>query len=58
MDVVTKAKVVANENIDKKIVVSSMIGAALLGVVTFVAVKSGVKPLAKAAKVAKNGGAK
>lgn len=40
-------------NIDTKIVLSSMIGAALLGVVTFAAVKSGIKPLAKAAKVAK-----
>ncbi|WNZ54158.1 hypothetical protein [Microbulbifer sp. VVAC002] len=43
------------DNVDKKIVISSAIGAALLGVVTFVAVKTGIKPLAKAAKVAKNG---
>ncbi|WP_444884856.1 hypothetical protein [Microbulbifer sp. PSTR4-B] len=43
------------DNVDKKIVISSAIGAALLGVVTFVAVKTGIKPLAKAARVAKNG---
>lgn len=45
------------ENVDKRIVISSAIGAGLLGVVMFVAVKSGVKPLATAAKVAKKGSA-
>ncbi len=55
---VTNVRQAADRNIDKKIVVSSAIGAALLGVVTFVAVKSGIKPIASAAKVAKNGAKK
>lgn len=54
----TQVQTAVSNNVDKKIVVSSAIGAALLGVVTFLAVKSGVKPIAKAARVAKNGGAK
>lgn len=40
-------------NIDKKTMFSVMAGMALLGVVTFVTVKTGIKPLVKAAKVVK-----
>jgi hypothetical protein len=40
-------------NIDMKIVISSAIGAAMLGAITYAAVKSGVKPLATVGKVAK-----
>ncbi len=47
----------ARENVDKRIVISSALGAALLGGVMFLAVKSGIKPLATAAKVAKKGSA-
>ena len=49
------AKMAVSNNVDTRIVVSSMLGAALLGVVTYAAVKSGIKPLKDAAKVAKNG---
>lgn len=55
---VDKAKAAVSRNLDSKMVFSSMVGAALLGTVTFFAVRSGVKPLAKAARVAKNGSAK
>lgn len=46
------------DNVDKRIVISSALGAALLGGVMYLAVKSGIKPVAKAAKIAKTGGAK
>lgn len=58
MGTVDKAKALASSSLDKKMVISSMVGAGLLGAVTFFAVRSGLKPLAKAAKVAKNGSAK
>jgi hypothetical protein len=45
----------AKAYIDPKIVVSSAIGAAVLGAVVYAASKSGVKPLKDAAKVAKGG---
>lgn len=48
---------VVRDNVDKRIVISSALGAALLGGVMFLAVKSGIKPLATAAKVAKKGSA-
>lgn len=46
-----------SDNVDKRIVVSSALGAALLGGIMYLAVKSGIKPLATAAKVAKKGSA-
>lgn len=55
MNVMTTARTFAASNIDKRIVVSSMIGAGLLGLATFAAVKSGIRPLATAAKIAKTG---
>ncbi|WP_019603220.1 hypothetical protein [Teredinibacter turnerae] len=45
-------------NFDSKVVFSSALGAAALGGLTFLAVKSKIKPVAQAAKVAKNGSAK
>lgn len=54
-NITTGVKQSLKRNVDTRIVVSSAIGAALLGVVTFVAIKSGIKPLKTVAKVAKNG---
>ena len=45
----------AKANIDAKTVVSAALGSALLGLITFAAIRSGIKPLQTAAKVA-NGG--
>ena len=53
--IIDQARQAAANNIDMRIVVSSAIGAALLGVVTFAAVKSGIKPLRTVANVAKKG---
>ncbi|WP_162931508.1 hypothetical protein [Teredinibacter turnerae] len=53
-----KVKRAWRDNVDTRIVVSSALGAAVLGGMTFLAVRSGVKPIAAAAKVAKNGSAK
>ncbi|WP_406827721.1 hypothetical protein [Microbulbifer sp. ARAS458-1] len=41
--------------IDTKTVVSTAVGVGLFGVVTYFAVKSGVRPLKDAAKIAKGG---
>lgn len=45
----------AKAAIDTKTAVSAAVGVALFGVVTFLAVKSGVKPLKEAASIAKGG---
>lgn len=42
-------------NLDAKIIASTAVGVGLFGVVTYLAVKSGVKPLKDAAKIAKGG---
>ena len=55
MSTVNNVKMAAKRNIDTKVVVSTAVGVALFGLVTFLAVKSGVKPLKEAAAVAKGG---
>lgn len=42
-------------NVDERIVTSVVAGIALFGAVTYAAVRSGIKPLRQAAKVAKGG---
>ena len=42
-------------NLDAKVITSVVAGMAVFGVITYAAVRSGVKPLKAAAKVAKGG---
>lgn len=55
MNPITNTAQTVRSNIDAKIVTSVVAGLAAFGAITFLAVKSGVKPLAAAAKVAKGG---
>lgn len=50
-----KAKMAVQNNVDKRIVVSTAIGVALFGVVAYGAIRSGIKPLQQVGKVAKGG---
>lgn len=52
---VTGATAAVKRNVDTKIMVSTAAGVALFGLVTFLAVKSGIKPLRDVAAVAKGG---
>lgn len=53
MNTITNTAQTVRSNIDAKVVTSVVAGMGVFGLITFLAVKSGVKPLAAAAKVAK-----
>lgn len=52
---VDKIKMFWKENVDTKVVVSTVIGGVVLGGMIYFATRSGLKPLQKAAKVAAGG---
>lgn len=54
MSAVTSIKSAVRRNTDTKMIVSAAIGVGLFGLVTYVAVRSGLKPLKAAAKVVKS----
>ena len=53
MGVVDSTRDAVRRNVDTKIAVSAAVGLALFGVVTSLAVRSGIKPLQQAANIAK-----
>lgn len=58
MSFITDVQRSVRNNTDKRMFYSSLAATAFMGVATFVAVKTGVKPLAKALKVASKGSTK
>lgn len=52
---IDQAKAAVKRNVSAPVVVSTALGVALFGAVTYFAVKSGIAPLKEAAKVAKGG---